>query len=248
MPSTESCAIFFDLDGTLLVNRVSPVTRFFDFCARLGHTFDEAAPRRLERWQHEYWSRRDWITADLEQHGEAHFWRRYNERQLTTVGAIGPLADHAAQMDAWFRAEFTPDALVPPDVRDTLLHLRQHGWVVGLVSNRTDDLTPIAETHGLDDLFDFTLSAGQAGAWKPDPAIFLRAAQLADVLPEQAVYVGDNYFADVVGAQGAGLIPVLIDPRHVFPDADCRVIHAIAELRSLAAEGRAVSIHLTDLR
>jgi FMN phosphatase YigB (HAD superfamily) len=48
--------------------------------------------------------------------------------------------------------------------------------------------------------------------------------------PGQAVYVGDNYFADVIGAQRAGMRAVLIDPEGLFPEADCPVIHKISEL------------------
>jgi FMN phosphatase YigB (HAD superfamily) len=44
--------------------------------------------------------------------------------------------------------------------------------------------------------------------------------------------VGDNYFADVVGARRAGLTPVLFDPDEIFPEADCIVIKSFDELNS----------------
>jgi FMN phosphatase YigB (HAD superfamily) len=56
------------------------------------------------------------------------------------------------------------------------------------------------------------------------------------VEPEGALYVGDNYFADIVGAQSAGLKAVLIDPVNLFPEANCMVIERLPELESILAE------------
>ncbi|MGF1505605.1 MAG: HAD hydrolase-like protein, partial [Anaerolineae bacterium] len=42
------------------------------------------------------------------------------------------------------------------------------------------------------------------------------ALDLAGCKPAEAVYVGDNYYADVVGAQRAGLPAVLIDQYGVY--------------------------------
>jgi FMN phosphatase YigB (HAD superfamily) len=53
------------------------------------------------------------------------------------------------------------------------------------------------------------------------------------VRPEQAVYVGDNYFADVLAAQSAGLHSILLDPRRVFPEADCAVVDKIEQVKEL---------------
>jgi FMN phosphatase YigB (HAD superfamily) len=48
-----------------------------------------------------------------------------------------------------------------------------------------------------------------------------------------SLYIGDNYWADALGAQRAGVTPVLFDPHHVFPEADCRVLVRIADLLEL---------------
>ena len=46
---------------------------------------------------------------------------------------------------------------------------------------------------------------------KPDPAIFHRALQLTNSLPEHTIHIGDSYEYDVQGANQAGLRAVLID-------------------------------------
>jgi len=59
---------------------------------------------------------------------------------------------------------------------------------------------------------------------------------LAGCAPEAAAYVGDNYYADVVGARAAGLHPILIDPLGIFPEAGCPTIRALGELEAVLAE------------
>jgi len=76
-------------------------------------------------------------------------------------------------------------------------------------------------------------AAGEIGAWKPHPEIFYYALGLANAKPQEAVYVGDNYYADVKGAFNANIQPVLIDPGNVFPGIDCPVICTIGELNEL---------------
>jgi FMN phosphatase YigB (HAD superfamily) len=45
--------------------------------------------------------------------------------------------------------------------------------------------------------------------------------------------VGDNYYADIIGAQQAGLAPVLIDPHGLYPDAEVPIIEAVPEVLEL---------------
>jgi FMN phosphatase YigB (HAD superfamily) len=50
---------------------------------------------------------------------------------------------------------------------------------------------------------------------------------------EQTLYVGDNYFADVIGARRAGLQPVLYDPKGIFHDPGCPVITNFNDLQKV---------------
>ena len=45
----------------------------------------------------------------------------------------------------------------------------------------------------------------------------------------EAVYVGDSYFVDVVGARGAGLGAVLFDPGGVWGARDCPSASGLSE-------------------
>ena len=125
------------------------------------------------------------------------------------------------------------DSCVPADVPNTLQTLKNEGYTVGLVSNRRRPIDEELEELGLSTFLDFAYVAGEVDVWKPNPQIFDRATAEAGFTCEQMVYVGDNYYADIVGAQRAGMVPILIDPGRVFPDAACTIIQSIGEIPGL---------------
>jgi putative hydrolase of the HAD superfamily len=86
---------------------------------------------------------------------------------------------------------------------------------------------------GLAPFFQFALAAGEISSWKPEPGIFQHALALLNTRPEQTIYVGDNYFADILGATSAGLRPVLLDPEGLFPEAACPVITSLDGLLAI---------------
>ena len=131
-----------------------------------------------------------------------------------------------AQMDA----EYSPDNHVYPCVPDTLKTLKDTGLILGLVSNRSKPCQEECEELGLLGYFDFAYVAAEVDAWKPNPRIFDRALEITGSSPERIIYVGDNYYADILGARNAGLQPVLLDEKGVFPEAGCMVIERVGEL------------------
>ena len=233
MPTNSLQVYLFDLDGTLHFSRPSGIQAFLEYGRDLGLSFGPEAVRLTQRWQHQFLADRAANERLFAQLGEVEGWREITRRQLTLLGVSGPLDEYVLAIHARFDADYKPASFVPPETRTTLGALRERGYVTGLVSNRDSALGPAAQEYGLDGLFDFTLSAGEARAWKPDPAIFHQALELAGVTPGAAVYVGDNYYADALGARAAGLLPVLYDPTGLFPEADCRVIRALSDLLEL---------------
>ena len=69
--------------------------------------------------------------------------------------------------------------------------------------------------------------------FKPEPGVFEHALKRANLSASEVAYVGDNYFADIVGARRAGLTPVLYDPNNIFPEADCITITSFDQLKSV---------------
>jgi len=228
-------AILFDLDGTLRHNEPEGFGMYVEYLAELGHTLTPEQRTHGERWTHYYWSVAPELQDDIEAYGPdtPEFWAKYSERQIAALNLDDPTNMLAQQVNQLFTERYKPINRVPEDVPPTLERLRQAGYTLGLVSNRLGALDTVAKDLGLSDYFHFTLSAGQAGAWKPSPKIFERALELAQCSAYRAMYVGDNFYADVEGARAAGLQPVLIDPRGLFPEAGCPVIKSIGDLLTL---------------
>jgi putative hydrolase of the HAD superfamily len=128
------------------------------------------------------------------------------------------------------REAYKPEVYVPEQARMLLPSLRKAGYVLGVVSNRDEPYQAELEEIGLGGYFHFSLAGGEVPAYKPEPEIFERALELAGSTAAETIYVGDNYFADVIGARSAGLHAVLYDPTGLFPQADCTVIQSFDEL------------------
>lgn len=116
--------------------------------------------------------------------------------------------------------EITVDELVEsirfsayPDVAPALGALRDRGLRLIAVSNWDCSLPRVLERCDLEGLLDGTVTSAEAGARKPDPAIFAPALALAGCEPDEAVHVGDTAEEDVTGARAAGIRPLLIDRR-----------------------------------
>ena len=113
------------------------------------------------------------------------------------------------------------------DVLPTVKALKQRGLILGLISN----LYIGRAGAGLDPYLDLVVTAKEAGAGKPEPPIFRLALERAGVNASEAVYVGDQYQTDVVGARGVGIAPILIDRYDLMPEvSDCPRIHSLAEV------------------
>ncbi len=99
------------------------------------------------------------------------------------------------------------------DVEPTLAELKQRGLKLGVISNFDSRLYGVLRACKLSRFFDSVHISTQAGAAKPDPAIFQAALNHHGVEPKQAWHVGDGLREDVEGALAAGLKAFLIDRR-----------------------------------
>jgi len=58
-------------------------------------------------------------------------------------------------------------------------------------------------------------SSYEVGSWKPDPGIFLHAANYMGFSPDQCVVVDDSLIG-ITAAKSAGMLPLLYDPEGVY--------------------------------
>jgi len=69
---------------------------------------------------------------------------------------------------------------------------------------------PKLESLGIEPYLDTVVYAGHDLPAKPDPEPFERALEALDVPSDRAVYVGNNYETDVLGAAAADLPSVFV--------------------------------------
>ena len=228
--------ILFDLDGTLRHSVPSADDTQFQLANEIGANVPPELQYLGARWAHYYWARSPELTEDARtfQKWDDDFWNNYLYRYLLALRlSEARAAELAPRFGELMREHYHPENTVYPDVLDTLEALREAGFTLGLVSNRSGSCHEECEELGLLQYFDFAYVAGEVDAWKPDPRIFDRALSLSGAPPERTVYVGDNYYADITGAKNAGLQGVLLDIKGIFPDAACTVIRSITELLSI---------------
>jgi HAD superfamily hydrolase (TIGR01549 family) len=225
--------LLFDLDGTLRHNRPTANQFFFDFSVDLGVSDSLVGRQQAQRQAHYYWANSKELQRDLRVlDNELDFWHNYTMRQLVAFGCPVEQAEALAPDIHQHMAEnFSPRDWIPDEVNQTLQALNEVGFTLGVVSNRANSIEAYVEEIGLRRFVDFTLAAGEVDSWKPDTVIFQQALLRAKSDPTETIYIGDNYYADIIGAQRAGLKPVLLDPDHIFPDADCDVIRTLSEVR-----------------
>lgn len=231
LPGREAVrAVFFDLDGTLIFQEPDSLDVMAAFCAEIGQPLTDEAWHSGRRARHAYFIdpaiRRTFGSLSSEQ-----FWHHHHRHMLEVVGVSGDLDCLARELTVRNSALETVYCC-PEASGHTLRELRARGYQLGLITNRVnlDRMLLHLDEMALRPYFDHVAAAGEVGISKPEPGIFCAALARAGVAAGEAVYVGDNYWADVVGAQRAGLVAVLLDPYRLFPEANCLVVEHIEDV------------------
>ncbi len=159
--------------------------------------------------------------------------KEYVKRMLKeTYGIVLPFADFNGHWDErlW---EF---CVAFEDSYDTLAYLEK-SYVLGLLTNGPSiGQRKKLEKSGLSRFFgnDRVFVSGDYGISKPDSRLFLEACKKIGVAPQETLYVGDNFYRDVLGAKRAGLRPVWvcnINERRCL--ADIEIIGKISGLKEI---------------
>ena len=122
----------------------------------------------------------------------------------------------AALEDVYANAAIDVLPSVVAGAHDVLAELRDRGFRIGLISNtgRTPGyaLREILDRLGLAASIDAMVFSNEHGACKPQPSIFETLRGALDVNYEEMMFVGDNLYVDVYGAQRLGITAVHFDP------------------------------------
>jgi putative hydrolase of the HAD superfamily len=198
-------AALFDAGDTLIHQWVPKQDRFCWLCEQAGLEVPDDPAVRLraavagERFFAQRQSRKDRDTLA--------FWTDWARVGLAELGlspdSIPELRRHVGRLrkSQWLDPEAIP----------LLEALRETGYRIGLVSNWDGTLADTCEEVGLAPYIDYIGDSHVFGVRKPDVSFFRHVLEQLGVEPQQAFHVGDSWGADVVGAEAAGIIPILLD-------------------------------------
>jgi putative hydrolase of the HAD superfamily len=134
----------------------------------------------------------------------------------------------------WFKVS---KIYVYPDVKPTLTKLRKKGLKLGLITDGyKSDLEQMLPKTGLQRFFDVCVCADTIGKRKPNPQVFEYALNQLKVQPSDAVFIGDRLDTDYVGAQKAGMTPILISRENKKETKGVNFITSLEEIFTLLKE------------
>jgi putative hydrolase of the HAD superfamily len=156
--------------------------------------------------------------------------RAYLEALFAGAGVPAERMDEVARTLQRLHQEWHLWCRTLPGTAGALDRLRAAGLRLGIVSNSDGRVEEALTAAGIRDRFEVVLDSALVGVEKPDPAIFRAALTALGVAPEEALYVGDLYEVDVVGARAAGLEAILLVPDGAPPGPECRRVESLVAL------------------
>jgi len=105
----------------------------------------------------------------------------------------------------------SPFWLAFPWTTRVLETLRAQGYRLALLSNWDLSCRDVLQQIGVYGYFDHILVSSELKVSKPDARIFEHLLEVSNYNPDEILYVGDNYYDDVIGAAKAGIKTVLIN-------------------------------------
>ena len=198
----ELKGFIFDLDGVIVFTDQFHYKAWKTLADEVGVYFDEKINHRLRGV-----SRMESLEIILE---------RYHERKLS-MQEKEILADKKNRIYRSLLDTMTP-ADVTDEVRNTLAELRAKGYKLAIGSS-SKNARYILEKVKLTDAFDAISDGTNITKSKPDPEVFLKAAEFLNLAPEECMVVEDAD-AGIQAAKAGGMYAAGIGEAAMCPKAD----------------------------
>ncbi len=197
-------AVFLDAFNTLWYVKRSPTQIWYELLAEMGdgRSMEQilAAEQKeqkelLKRWDLLETSGRPNDLAVIDA-----VWEDYDAKVLNNLG----LSVDRNTLRSEIIPRFANMLALFDETLEVLEALRNQGYRMAIVSNGMYQESA-AKQFGIDIYFDYVIGSMHVGVRKPMPQIFRMALSSLDVLPGEAVMVGDDWHADIMGARGVGI-------------------------------------------
>ncbi|MBZ4646651.1 MAG: pgmB [Clostridia bacterium] len=143
---------------------------------------------------------------------------------ILEIGGIDLSEDVKAQLaekkNEWYKEYINQmnESEILRGAREFILKLRERGIKTALGSASKNAKT-ILEKVGLSELFDVIVDGNVVSKAKPDPEVFIKAAEQLGIAPESCAVFEDAQ-AGIQAAKAAGMAAVGIGTKEVLKDAD----------------------------
>jgi len=212
--------VCFDVGKTLITPAVSEAQILVDAASSFGVDVDVALVEKSIPAMYEYYE--DLFKNDNSIWGNddraIEIWMMLYEHLCDLVG-ISEIGPQVARLGY---EKFLDPACwkLYDDVSPTLSALRAKGMSLGIISNWDSSLEAIIKGLGIKPFFEVLISSAVVGMYKPQPEIFELALRELGAVNSETLFVGDHMDADIIGAAGVGITPVLIDRENSFKDGE----------------------------
>ena len=196
--------IIFDLDGVLVFTDQFHFAAWKQLASELGYTIDEEMNSRLRGV-----SRMDSLNIVLEKYEGI----LSNEQKVV-------LADRKNKIYLNYLENMVPSD-VSNAVRKTLADLHERGYKIALGSS-SRNAKIILKKVALEEAFDAISDGTNISKSKPDPEVFLKAAEYLDLQPEECIVVEDAY-AGIDAAKAGNMQAVGIGEAYSYAKADYHI-------------------------
>lgn len=117
----------------------------------------------------------------------------------------------AIEMGLLFRIVTTKLLTIYPETIPTLEALHKKVRLAVLSNTQRLFTLPEFRKFDIEKYFECILFSSDVKVSKPNPKIFTTLLNMVEIQPQEAIYVGDNLFDDIFGAQKVGMQTVWID-------------------------------------
>ena len=213
--SDDIKAFIFDLDGVIVFTDKYHYLAWKQMADEMGIPFDEEINRRLRGV-----GRMESLEIILE---------RYEGEPLSDEKKL-KLCTYKNNVYREYLSTMTPDD-VTADVRNTLAELRRRGFRLALGSS-SKNAKYILENVGLLDAFDAISDGTNITRSKPDPEVFLKAAEFLGMDPSECAVIEDAE-AGIDAAKAGGFTGIGIYDAASYSKADI-ALNVFSDLLTVA--------------
>ena len=225
-------AVLFDLDETLCDSdtawNIAVKEAFQRLCEHEPNVSQEVITEAWTAVHQKLFQQLDAGKCSMAEVRDRRFGCLFKELSLPIDRAMEELSD-------FFCSRYLTSLRLYEDV--TVLE-KLHAYHVGIITNgahddHTDSQLSKVRHLGLSERIQSLTISGEIGVRKPNLEIFEVACERANVLPKEAIFVGDSVQNDIVGANRTGITSVLINRKSdvLMPKtADEQPDHTISNL------------------